>query len=119
MNVSFLQELLTSVAEQGRQLLPRSLGGAGREDDISELGSAFRANRGGGSGLAIASVLLRRYRGAGAADRLALLKFLARTMQPDATEVTRAAKLYLSGPETTSLRTLQRAVESPRLEFFR
>ena len=41
MNVSFLQELLNSVAEQGRQYLPRSLGGAGREDDIEELASAL------------------------------------------------------------------------------
>ena len=29
LNVSFLQELLSSVAEQGRSLLPRSLFGAG------------------------------------------------------------------------------------------
>ena len=33
--------------------------------------------------------------------------------------VTRAAKAYISGPETKTLRALQRAVESPRLEFFR
>jgi malonyl-CoA decarboxylase len=119
MNVSFLQELLTSVAEQGRQLLPRSLWGPGREDDIAELADALGSNRGEASGVAIASELLRRYRSLGPAERHAFLKFLARTMQPDPAEVTRAAKAYLSGPETTSLRALQRAVESPRLEFFR
>jgi malonyl-CoA decarboxylase len=119
MNVSFLQELLNSVAEQGRQLLPRSLRGPGREDDITELARALGSNRGEASGVAIARELLRRYRGLGPADRLAFLKFLARTMQPDPAEVARAAKAYLSGPETTTLRALQRAVESPRLEFFR
>jgi malonyl-CoA decarboxylase len=119
MNVSFLQELLTSVAEQGRQLLPRSLRGPGRDDDITKLASALSSNRGEASGVAIASELLRRYRGLGPEDRLAFLKYLSRTMQPDPAEVARAARAYLSGPETQSLRALQHAVESPRLEFFR
>jgi malonyl-CoA decarboxylase len=119
MNVSFLQELLTSVAEQGRQLLPRSLRGPGRQDDIAELANALGSNRGEASGVAIASELLRRYRGLSPAARLDFLKFLARTMQPDPAEVARAAKAYLSGPETNTLRALQRAVESPRIEFFR
>jgi malonyl-CoA decarboxylase len=119
MNVSFLQELLNSVAEQGRQLLPRSLRGAGRQDDITELALALSSNRGEASGVAIAGELLQRYRGLSPDRRLGFLKFLSRTMQPDPAEVARAAKAYLSGPETTSLRALQRAVESPRLEFFR
>ena len=47
-NVSFLQELLSTIAEQGRQLLPRSLGGSEPKDDISELaaGAALRPRRG-------------------------------------------------------------------------
>jgi malonyl-CoA decarboxylase len=119
MNVSFLQELLNSIAEQGRQLLPRSLGGAGRESDISELAAALNSNRGEASGVAIASELLARYRSLKPDARLGFLKFLSRTMQPDPSGVARAARAYLSGPETTTLRALQRAVESPRLEFFR
>src|SRR5262247_1626784 len=108
MNVSFLQELLNSVAEQGRQLLPRSLGGAGRESDITELADALNSNRGEASGVAIASQLLARYRSLNPDDRLAFLKFLSRTMQPDPSEVARAARGYLSGPETATLRALQR-----------
>jgi malonyl-CoA decarboxylase len=119
MNVSFLQELLTSVAEQGRQLLPRSLRGSGPDNGITELANALSSNRGEASGVAIASELLRRYRGLSPAARLDFLKFLARTMQPDPAEVTRAAKSYIAGPETNTLRALQRAVESPRIEFFR
>ena len=119
MNVSFLQELLNSIAEQGRQLLPRRLGGAGRESDIAELAAALSSNRGEASGVAIASELLARYRSLKLDGRLAFLKFLSRTMQPDPAEVARAARAYLSGPETVTLRALQRAVESPRLEFFR
>ena len=119
MNVSFLQELLNSVAEQGRQLLPRSLRGPGREDDITELARALSSNRGEASGVAIARELLRRYRSLDPEARLDFLKYLSRTMEPDAAEVARAAKAYLSGAQTTTLRALQRAVESPRLEFFR
>jgi malonyl-CoA decarboxylase len=119
MNVSFLQELLNSVAEQGRHLLPRSLGGLGREDDINELASALVSSRGEASGVAIAREILQRYRTLSPGDRVAFLKFLARTMQPDAGEVTRAAKAFLDGSSTASIRALQRAVESPRLEFFR
>ena len=119
MNVSFLQELLNSVAEQGRHLLPRSLGGVGREDDINQLASALVSSRGEASGVAIAREILQRYRTLSPSDRLAFLKFLARTMQPDAGEVTRAAKAFLDGSSTASIMALQRAVESPRLEFFR
>jgi malonyl-CoA decarboxylase len=119
MNVSFLQELLNSVAEQGRQYLPRSLGGAGREDDIHELASALVSSRGEASGVAIAREILQRYKTLSMPDRLAFIKFLARTMQPDADKVTRAAKAFLDGSSTASIRALQRAVESPRLEFFR
>lgn len=119
MNVSFLQELLNSVAEQGRQYLPRSLGGAGREDDINELASALVSSRGEASGVAIAREILQRYKSLSMPDRLAFIKFLARTMQPDPDKVTRAAKAFLDGSSTGSIRALQRAVESPRLEFFR
>ncbi|MEQ1652217.1 MAG: hypothetical protein ABL897_07005, partial [Hyphomicrobium sp.] len=44
MNVSFLQELMNTVAEQSRALLPKALFGAGEEDDIE----ALRSKRGRG-----------------------------------------------------------------------
>ena len=82
MNVSFLQELLVSVAEQGRQLLPRSLGGSLRKDDVHELAAALLSGRGEASGVAIASEILARYQVLQAEERHAFLGFLA-TMQPD------------------------------------
>ena len=42
MNVSFFQELLTTVAEQGRSLLPKTLFGGGETDDIEALAEACR-----------------------------------------------------------------------------
>jgi malonyl-CoA decarboxylase len=118
MNVSFLQELLNSIAEQGRHLLPRSLRGAGREG-LNELASALVSSRGEASGVAIASEILQRYRALSREDRIAFLRFLAGTMRPDAAEVARTAKAFIDSPVDAALQDLQRAVESPRLEFFR
>jgi malonyl-CoA decarboxylase len=119
LNVSFLQELLTSVAERGRQLLPSSFNWSDRGEDISELAQALVSGRGEASGVAIASEILARYRALDAKERHAFLTFLARTMQPDGDRLARAANAYLDEPGPGNLLALQRAVESPRLEFFR
>jgi len=119
LNVSFLQELLNAIADQGRQLLPRSLAWLDRTEDIGALAQALVSGRGEASGVAIASAILARYRELDADDRRAFLMFLARTMEPDAESVERAANDYLRFPDAASVAALQRAVESPRLEFFR
>jgi malonyl-CoA decarboxylase len=119
LNVSFLQELLNTIADQGRQLLPRSLAWLDRTEDIGALAQALVSGRGEASGVAIASALLARYRELEGDDRRAFLMFLARTMEPDAETVERAANDYLGAPGAASVAALQRAVESPRLEFFR
>jgi malonyl-CoA decarboxylase len=117
-NVSFLQELLVTVAEQGRQLLPRSLGGSLRKDGLYELAAALISGRGEASGVAIASEILARYRALQADERRAFLGFLA-TMQPDTDAVASAARAYLANPDAAAVATLQKTVESPRQEFFR
>jgi malonyl-CoA decarboxylase len=117
-NVSFLQELLGTIAEQSRQLLPRSLGGTAPEEDVDELARALLSGRGEASGVAIASAILARYRMLEPRERRAFLTYLA-TMEPDAEAVMEAAKAYLATPQPGNIATLQRAVESPRQEFFR
>ena len=117
MNVSFLQELLNTVAEQGRQLLPWALGG--KEDDIVALSQALISGRGEASGVAIARQILNCYRGLDEDQRRQFFEFLADGMQPDAAEVTSAANDYIGTPSPRALRRLQEAVESPRQEFFR
>jgi malonyl-CoA decarboxylase len=119
LNVSFLQELLNTIADQGRQLLPRSLAWLDRTEDIGALAQGLVSGRGEASGVAIASEILARYRGLDADDRRAFLMFLARTMEPDAEAVERAANDYLRSPGAATVGALQRALESPRLEFFR
>jgi malonyl-CoA decarboxylase len=118
-NTSFLQELLGSIAEQGRQLLPRSLGGAEPHEEIRELATALLSGRGEASGVAIARAILEDYRRLAPDERRAFLTYLADTMQPDADRVAHAAKAYLAHPEPSAVAALQRAVESQRQEFFR
>ena len=118
-NVSFLQELLNGIAEQGRHLLPRSLGRSAPKDSVSELAEALLSGRGEASGVAIAREILETYRALPRDQRIDFLTFLARNMQPDNEAVARAARSYLNTPGSMSIAALQQAVESPRQEFFR
>jgi malonyl-CoA decarboxylase len=119
LNVSFLQELLSSIAEQSRALLPKSLFGADAGDDVEELARALVSGRGEASGVAIARELLDRYARLDAAERLRFFTFLATEMRPDAARVTGAAQAHLDDPSDVTLAKLQKALESPRVEFFR
>lgn len=118
MNVSFFQELLNSVAEQGRSLLPKVLFGSGEEEKPEALAEALVSVRGEASGVAIARQLLERLETAGLDERRAFIKYLAKTMRPDQTEALEAAKRFLADPGDTTMARLRNAVESPRHEFF-
>ncbi len=119
LNVAFLQELLSSVAEQGRALLPRSLFGTGAEEDIEALARALISGRGEASGVAIARELLDQYAQLGDDDHQKFFRFLATELRPDADRVAVAARAYLDEPSDVTLARLQKSLDSPRLEFFR
>jgi malonyl-CoA decarboxylase len=117
MNVSFLQELLNTVAEQGRQLIPWSIGS--KEEDMESLARALVSNRGEASGVAIAREILNRYRRADTDERRRFFEFIARELTPAPARISSAARAYLDHPTVDTLSALQSAVESPRQEFFR
>ena len=119
LNVSFLQELLNTVAEQGRSLLPKGLFGQAGEETVEELAHALVSGRGEASGVAIARQLLTLYGDLDAQDRAKFFHFLAGTMAPDPADIAAAAEAYLSAPTALALSQLQARVESPRREFFR
>ena len=119
MNVSFLQELLATIAEQGRQYIPAALVGAGRRGDILALADALLSGQGEASGVALARAILNKYAGLDAEDRLGFVRYLADHLQPDAETIAKAATSYIAAPGEQTLSALQRAVESPRQEFFR
>ena len=117
-NVSFLQDLLVTVAEQGRQLLPASLVG-GQREDITALSKALVSGRGEASGVAIAREILKLYAKLGTEERRAYFRFLAEHFKPDEAAVKGAAATYAADPSEAALARLRAAVESPRQEFFR
>ena len=119
MNVSFFQELLTTVAEQGRSLLPKTLFGGGETDDIEALARALVSGRGEASGVAIARALLDRYRTLTPTERTEFFRFLAEVLQPDAAEVAEASRAFIADPGDTALAKLRHAVEGKRQELFR
>ena len=118
-NVAFLQELMNTVAEQGRQLLPWPLRGVSADDGIEKLAEALVSNRGEASGVVLARELVNRYRTADIDGKRAFFKFLAWAMQPDREHAKAAAVAFASDPTDATLARLQAAVESPRQEFFR
>lgn len=119
MNVSFLQELMTTVAEQGRSLLPKGLNWAEEVSDIRTLSEALVSSRGEAAGVAIARKVLEIYQTFNADQKREFFTFICTELQPSETVVTAAADAYLKAPDPASLARLQQAVESPRQEFFR
>ena len=119
MNVSFLQELMTTVAEQSRALLPKALFGSSDDHNIEALSRALMSGRGEASGVAIARQLLNRLRVASADELNGFFSYLADDLQPDPIAVSAAAQGYLNAPSELAVVTLRAATESPRREFFR
>lgn len=117
-NVSFLQDLLNTVAEQGRQYLPAALVGRPKED-ITTLANALVSGRGEASGVVIARQIIEFYRGMSPDDRRGFFRYLAEHFQPSEKAVATAAEAYLRNPAEQTLAKLRAAVESPRQEFFR
>jgi len=118
-NVSFFQELMATVAEQGRALLPKALFRDVGGQSLEVLARALMSGRGEASGVAIARQLLNQFKKATGEERLAFYRFLAEDLQPDAAGVAEAARAYLDDPSEKTLSRLQKASYSPRLEFFR
>ena len=118
-NVSFFQELMAAVAEQGRALLPKALFGDVGGESIEVLSRALMSGRGEASGVAIARQLLNQLKKATSEERLQFFRFLADDLQPNPAQVADAARAYLDFPSDKTLAKLQKASYSPRLEFFR
>ncbi len=118
-NVSFLQELLTTVADQGRQLLDLSRGGGASGDTITALSDDLVFQVGEASSVALACQILEKYKQLTSEGRRDFFRYLAEKLQPDTETVVLAAEAYLADPSEITLSQLARAVESPRQEFFR
>jgi len=119
MNVSFLQELLNTIAEQSRMLLPKKFFKEDPERGMQSLVQALVSERGEASGVAIGRQILHHYKLLGNEERRAFFRYLAGTLRPDPERVAAAARAYLEEPSQANLNQLQEALESPLQEFFR
>jgi malonyl-CoA decarboxylase len=119
-NFGFLQELLNTVADTSRTLLPKRLfTEAGGQRGLQALVDALMSGQGEASGMAIANQLLRHYDELEPELRLVFFRYLEEVLRPDAAAVKVAAAAYQKDPSESNLVALQDVVESPKQEFFR
>lgn len=114
---SRLDQLWSSIADTGRELLRRRLGP--RRRAVRTLCHELLSVRGEASTLALARELVETWRAMPVAERAAFLRMLADELGPDLAAVRRAALAFAEEPGPRTLAELRRAAEAPRLELFR
>lgn len=118
MNVSFFQELLSSISVKGRQLFDLSRQ-PGETHTIESLSRILISGRGEASGVALAQQILSRYRDLNAAGRKSFFAFITVAFAPNVETVRAAAEAYLKNTSPETLSNLAAAVEPARQEFLR
>ena len=118
MNVSFFQELLTTIAERGRSLLDGTVSEAA-DGALKELAGALQSGRGEASGVALAGKILSIYSRAEDSEKIEFFRYLLDEFRPDEGTISAAAQAYLSEASPRTLQELETAVNSPRQEFIR
>lgn len=118
MNVSFFQELMSSIADRGRSLLDGSSQDA-TGSALTALSRALLSGRGEASSVALAGQILTAYRNADAAQKLEFFNFLRDELAPSEEHIKAAAQHYLDTPGADAYAALENAVVSPRQSFFR
>ena len=124
MNIGFLNELLNSIAGQGRSLVDRALGlgPAAKTIDrlpLPDLARLLLSSRGEASGVVIAREIIARYRSQDMAGKTAFLLALANDFAADPDAIRRAFAAYDANPDAATHHALLEAVEPPRQEVLR
>jgi len=124
LNIGFLNELLNSIAGQGRSLVDKALGLAGGAKTLDrmplpDLARLLLSSRGEASGVAIAREIISRYRSAAMPERVAFLTRLADAFAADPGAIRQAFAAYDAAPSAATHHALLDAVEPPRQEVLR
>ena len=117
---SFFNDLLASIAEQGRHLLDlrRERNPSGRA--LGELCEALLSGRGEASGVALARDVLTSYGALSVEERLAFFQELHERFGPDREKVEAAARAVIEAPDDDArLRQLHAVSEPRRQELIR
>lgn len=119
MDMAFLGELLTSVADRGRALIgfERFLGNRARP--IDRLCEDLLSGRGEASGMALAQAVLEAWQRLDKPGRLAFFNLLQERFGPDHDRLDRAIEAYRTKPDAAAVAALHLAAEPRRQELLR
>jgi malonyl-CoA decarboxylase len=118
MRSGMLDQLWTSIADAGRDLVRSRLHGR-RRPSIGDLCRDLLSTKGEASGAALARELVETYRAMGEPDRLAFFTMLAQEYGADQARILAAVEAYRAQPTPATVHALRRACEAPRHELFR
>ena len=121
MNSAFFSELLTSIADRGRNLLGMTggEGAARRSGGVTDQCSALLSGRGEASGTALAREVLQGYAQLDQPGRLAFFNALAERFGPDPVALTKAVDAWAKEPSDDRSTASHYASEPRRQELFR
>ncbi|MFJ5367940.1 malonyl-CoA decarboxylase [Bosea sp. CER48] len=119
MDMAFLGELLTSVADRGRALIgfERFLGNRARP--IDRLCEDLLSGRGEASGMALAQAVLDAWQRLDQPGRLAFFNLLQERFGPDHGRLEKAIEAYRTKPDAAAISALHLAAEPRRQELLR
>lgn len=119
MDMAFLGELLTNVADRGRALIgmERFLGKGARS--IDRLCEDLLSGKGEASGMALAQAVLEAWQRLDKPGRLAFFTLLAERFGPDAERLDKAIDAYREKPGAAAVAALHLASEPRRQELLR
>jgi malonyl-CoA decarboxylase len=115
---TFLNDLMSSIAERGRAILGRSRSVI-EQIDLVAIGELLLSRRGEASGVALAQTLLDSYARAPLALRLHFLTALAERFGPDQKLLDQAVDDFRKNPGAPAARALHNASEPRRQELIR
>lgn len=119
MPTSVLDQLWTSIADAGRELVRGRLGGSRKRASVEGLCRDLLSTRGDASGAALARELVEAYRTMTDQERLAFFQMLAKDYAADQARILAAMETYRAEPTPRHVQALRLACEAPRHELFR
>ena len=114
----WMSQMVSTIADLGRQYFDRSSGNTVLED-TRRLSRDLLGGRGEASGTALAREVVTLFREMEAPDRVAFLQMLNDEFSYSPVDVRAASTTYANEPSEENYQSLRRAVEAPRVELLR
>lgn len=119
MDMAFLGELLTSVADRGRALIGLERFAGNRNRSLERLCEDLLSGRGEASGMALAQAVLDQWDRLDPPGRLSFFRLLQDRFGPDQEKLSAAIERYQNQPDAAAIAALHIASEPRRQELFR